>query len=315
MSTSSADAQATAAKSAEGKSAAAGPEKINVTVTGAAASFVLRVWPAADPAAPVVLVVPAMAVKAKFYRAVAAALHARGLSAATVDLRAQGESEPGVRESPAFGYREMIEQDLPAVTAAVRERFPRAPLVLFGHSLGGQLALLFAAANPAGAAAVITIGTGSVYWRSFGGLRSRVQVLLMGQYIGLVARLRGYWPGGTAMGGPMAGRVMTDWARHSRTGRYRPQGATRDYDRLLGELPLPVLLISLDADPLGPQPTVDWLAARLTKAGVARQHLGAAAGIRNPGHFAWVRDAEALSAHLTEWIREATASSPPKVDR
>jgi predicted alpha/beta hydrolase len=304
MSASSADAQATGSR----RPASDGPEEIKVAVEGAAASFVVRVWPASDPAAPVLLIVPAMAVKAKFYRAVAAALNSRGLSAATVDLRAQGESEPRARESAGFGYREMIEQDLPAITRAVRQRLPQAPLVLFGHSLGGQLALLFAAAYPAQAAAVIVIGTGSVYWRSFG-LRPGVRVLLMGQYIGLVSRLRGYWPGGKAMGGPMAGRVMTDWARHSRTGRYRPQGATRDYDRLLGELPLPVLMISLDDDPLGPRATIDWLAARLTRADVTRQHLGAAEGIRNPGHFAWVRDAEALSARLADWTRQATLTA------
>src|SRR5215831_10263881 len=68
------------------------PESLKVTSEGTSASFVLRVWPAADPAAPVLLILPAMAVKAKFYRPVAAALNARGLSCATVDLRAQGES-------------------------------------------------------------------------------------------------------------------------------------------------------------------------------------------------------------------------------
>lgn len=302
MSASSADAHAASSRQQAGGTA----EVIKVAVDGGAASFVVRAWPAGDPAAPVVLITPAMAVKAKFYRAVAEALNSRGLSAATVDLRAQGESQPGVRESPAFGYHEMIEQDLPAITGALRERFPHAPLVLFGHSLGGQLALLFAAVQPARVAAVIVIGTGSVYWRSFG-LRSGVRVLLMGQYIGLVARLRGYWPGGKAMGGPMVGRVMTDWARHSRTGRYRPQGATRRYDRLLGELPLPVLMISLDDDPLGPGRTIDWLAARLTRARVTRRHLGAGEGIRNPGHFAWVRDAEPLSAHIADWTREAVS--------
>jgi predicted alpha/beta hydrolase len=305
MSASSADANAAGST----KQASDTSEKIKVTVDEPAASFVLRVWPASDPAAPALLILPAMAVKAKFYRAVAAALNARGLSAVTVDLRAQGESEPGVPSSAAFGYREMIEQDLPAITAAVRERFPQAPLVLFGHSLGGQLALLFAAARPAGLAAVIVIGTGSVYWRSFG-LAAGIRVLLMGQYIGLVSRLRGHWPGNKAMGGPVSGRVMTDWARHSRTGHYRPQGATSDYDRLLGELSLPVLMISLDADPLGPRPTVDWLAARLAKAQVTGRHLGAAEGIRNPGHFAWVRDAEALSAHLADWTRQSTTPAP-----
>ena len=277
---------------------------VPVTVEGSATSFVLRVWPAADPAAPMLLILPAMAVKAKYYRAVAAALNSRGLSGATVDLRSQGESTPPVREAPNFGYREMIEQDLPAITDALRERFPQAPLVLLGHSLGGQLALLFAAAGPQRVAGVITIGTGSVYWRAFAPDRG-IRILGIGQYIGLVSRLRGYWPGNKAMGGPMAGRVMTDWARHSRTGRYRPSGAATDYDRLLGEMAIPVLMISLDADPLGPESTIDWLAGKLTASKVTRWHLDESAGIRNQGHFAWVRDAEVLSGLLADWVGQA----------
>ena len=83
-----------------------------------------------------------------------------------------------------------------------------------------------------------------------------------------------------------------------------PQDATRDYDRLLGELPVPVLAISLDADPLGPKSTVDWLARRLAAARVTRWHLDETAGIRNRGHFAWVRDSEVLSHLIAAWINE-----------
>jgi predicted alpha/beta hydrolase len=289
------------------------PESFTVTSAGSAASFVLRVWPAADPAAPAVLILPAIAVKAKYYQSLAAALNARGLTCVTTDLRSQGESTPAVRQARNFGYREMLEQDLPAVTTAVRERVPGAPLFLFGHSLGGQLALLSTAAQasaaPQGAnapreiAGVIVIGTGSVYWRAFKPAR-QAGVLAGAQYIGLVSRLRGYWPGGKAMGGPVAGRVMTDWARHSRTGRYQPYGSTMDYDQLLAELPVPVLAVSLDADPLGPKSTVDWLVAKLTAAKVTRWHLDETSGVRNRGHFAWVRDSEVLSHLLAAWIKE-----------
>jgi predicted alpha/beta hydrolase len=282
-------------------------------------SFVLRVLAADDPGAPVVLILPAMALKAKFYLPIARALHAAGLSVVTTDLRAQGESRPGLHEQPTFGYRELIEVDLPRVLAAVRTRFPGVRPYLFGHSLGGQIALLHAAAaagerrrggTGGGAdgehgevAGIAVIGTGTVFWKAFGP-RRWAEALFSIQTIGLVARVRGHWPGGMLIGGAMPGRVMTDWARHSRTSRYRPAGTSRDYDRLLAELDLPVLAISLDDDRLGPKSNVDFLCGRIPRARLERWHITEAAGVAHRDHFAWVKDAAVIGPAVAGWIRD-----------
>lgn len=269
------------------------------------ASLALRVLPHADQAAPVVLVLPAMAIRAGFYLPLVTALRAAGLSAAVVDLRAQGDSKPSPREKPRFGYRELIEVDLPAVADALGRRLPRAPLHLFGHSLGGQLSLLFSAAEPDRVASVTTIGTGSVYWRSFQPSR-RMTVLAQAQAVGLVCRLCGRWPGGGGIG-PMTAGVMADWVRHSRTGRYRPRGSTRDYDGLLRELSLPLLVISLDRDPLGPEPTVRFLCGRMPSAAVTRWHIDCSSGLTHIGHASWVKDSDVLGPAVAAWITEGKA--------
>ncbi|ROS44260.1 alpha/beta hydrolase family protein [Amycolatopsis thermoflava] len=270
----------------------------SLTVASEGATFVVRLLPAADPAAPVVLVLPAMAMKAKFYLPLAKALHAAGLSVATVDLRGQGEAKPALREGPDFGYRELIEADLPAVAAALRSRFPGAPLHLLGHSLGGQIALLFTAAHPDQVAGVVTIGTGTVFWRAFGP-RRWVEALWKIQWIGLVAKVRGWWPGGVLIPGAMAGGVMTDWARHSRTSRYRPRGGSHDYDRLLREVRVPVLLISLAEDTLGPKSNVDFLATRVPS---QRWHIERGAGVAHLDHFEWIKDSAVLGPAVAEWV-------------
>jgi predicted alpha/beta hydrolase len=262
----------------------------------------VRVLPHSDPAAPLVLILPAMAIKAKYYFPLVKALHATGLSVATLDLRAQGESTPALGKGPNFGYRELIEIDLPAVTNALSERLPQAPLHLFGHSLGGQLALLFAAAEPDQVVGITTIGTGSVYWRSFPRNR-RVPILLTGQWIGLVTRLRGRWPGGGGIG-PMTKGVIGDWVRHSRTGHYRPRGSARDYDQLIRELSLPVLMISLDRDPLGPKSTVDFLGDRIPSAKLSRWHIDTSSGLKHIGHASWVKDSDAVAPLIAPWILE-----------
>jgi predicted alpha/beta hydrolase len=267
------------------------------------ASFVLRVLPQDDPAAPVVLILPAMILKAKFYLPLVKALHAAGLSVTTVDLRAQGESTPSLAEAPNFGYRELVEVDLPAVAGAVSRRFPQAPLHLLGHSLGGQVALLFTAAHPGQVAGITVIGTGTVYWKAFGP-RRWFEALWKIQWIGLVAAAQGRWPGGVLIPGAMAGRVMTDWARHSRTSRYRPHGSTRDYDRLLRELEVRVLAISLDQDILAPKSNVDFLCGRVQAADVTRWHVEEGSGIAHRDHFEWVKDSAMLGPVIAAWIAD-----------
>ena len=277
------------------------PARLDVT-TADGATFTVRLTPATGPDAPVVVVLPAMAMKVKFYRPLVAALHAEGLTVATCDLRGHGESTPELAPGARHGYREMVETDLTAVLDAVAERFPSAPVHLLGHSLGGQVALLHAAWRPEQVAGVVLIAVGTVHWRRFGSLRRRLEVLRQVQWMALRTRLHGWWPGGMVVPAPVAGAVIRDWARHSRSGRYRPAGSRVDYDGLLAVLDRPVLSISLAEDPLGPPETVDALARRLGRAPLTRRHLDAAAGVTHPGHFDWIRDAPAVAAVVAGWV-------------
>ncbi|MFC9967372.1 alpha/beta fold hydrolase [Nocardia ignorata] len=269
--------------------------------------FTVRRLAAADPTAPVVLILPAMAMKARNYQSLAKALHATGLSVATVDLRAHGEAEPALGEHTDFGYREMLEIDLPAIVSAIEEHFPQAPLHLFGHSLGGQLALLFAAAEPERVAGVTVIGTGTVFWWAFGP-RRWFEALSQIQWIGLVARVKGYWPGGVLIPAPMPGGVMVDWSIHSLTSYYRPRGTTRRYNSLLAEMTLPVLAISLSEDVLGPKSNVDFLVSRMPAAQVTQWHIDADSAVEHRDHFAWLKDSPAIATQVSRWI--TTGSAP-----
>lgn len=275
-------------------------ESVQVSTTDGV-SFTVRVLPADQEHARVILILPAMVMKAKHYLSLAKALHNQGLSVATCDLRAQGESTPGITDGKDFGYREMLEVDLPAIIAAVRQRFPGSELHLFGHSLGGQLSLLYASAEPENVTSVTVIGTGTVFWRAFGP-RRWVEALSTIQWIGLVSRVKGYWPGGVLIPGAMAGGVMIDWSRHSLTSRYRPKGARRDYDRLLADMSLKVLAISLEDDLLGPKSNVDFLASRMPSAQLTRWHVADGSAVTHRDHFEWLKDSDVLAQAVSAWI-------------
>ncbi|WP_330181250.1 alpha/beta fold hydrolase [Nocardia sp. NBC_01503] len=264
-------------------------------------TFTVRWLPAERADAPVVLILTAMAMKAKNYYALAKALNAQGLSVVTTDLRAHGEARPALGEHKDFGYREMIETDLPAILTAVEQRFPDAPVHLFGHSLGGQLALLFAAAEPGKVASVTVIGTGTVFWYAFGP-RRWFEALSQIQWIGLTSRIKGFWPGGVLIPAPMPGGVMIDWSIHSLTSYYRPRGTARKYNSLLAAMPLPVLAISLSEDVLGPKSNVDFLVSRMPAARVTQWHIDEKSEIAHRDHFMWVKDAPAIAAGVAAWI-------------
>ncbi|MEV0437582.1 alpha/beta fold hydrolase [Streptomyces spectabilis] len=265
----------------------------------------------AAPTAPAVLVVPAMGTPARFYRHFARELHGAGLTALTVDLRGQGESTPHVRDAAArdHGYRVILEEDLGAVVDAVRaELGPEPPLFLLGHSLGGQLALLHAAARPGPVDGVALVASGTVWYRAYGTLRAPL-LLLATTLIAATATLLGRWPGARlGFGGDQATGVMRDWARQGRTGRYRPGGSARDYESALRALDVPVLAVSVENDTYAPASAVDHLVGKAAGARVTRwRYTEREAGARLD-HFAWTRAAGPLARRIARW---ATAQGTP----
>ena len=90
-----------------------------------------------------ILGLPAMGVPASFYARFADALGAAtGADVEFADLPGQGERPERARDGADFGYREIVEEDLPDWVARRRAEHPGRPILLLGHSLGGQLALL-----------------------------------------------------------------------------------------------------------------------------------------------------------------------------
>ncbi|MFE5399283.1 alpha/beta fold hydrolase [Streptomyces sp. NPDC056568] len=267
------------------------------------AEFVVRLLRAERPDAPVELVIPAMGARARFYAPFSRGLHQGGLHVAVTDLRGQGESTPMARRGVAYGYREMVHDDLPAVVRAVSAAFPRSPVVLIGHSLGGQLALLSTATGLAGVHAVVLTAAGSVWWRGFGsahGLRN----LIFSQLFAALATVLGYWPGERfGFGGTQPTAVMRDWARQGRTGRYTLQGSDTDYEAALARLTLPVLAVGVENDSLALSGATDHLLRKIPAAPVSRWHYSEAlAGSHRLDHFRWVRHSDGMSAYIADWI-------------
>jgi predicted alpha/beta hydrolase len=251
--------------------------------------------PDGTPDAPVVLIWPAMGVRARYYRPFAAALRAAGLGVVVADLRGTGESTPAPSRSCRYGYAELA-GDIAAVLAALKPRLDGRTRVLLGHSLGGQAAVLHQALHDADVVdGLALVAVGLPWWRRYPGPRGW-GVLPYTQGIAATARLLGVWPG-WGFGGRQARGVIRDWAYTARTGRF-PTLDGVDAEAAVGLVRTPVLAVSVDDDQYTPHATLDHLCAKLTAAPVTRHRYTAAEAGAALDHFTWVRASTPLAARV-----------------
>jgi predicted alpha/beta hydrolase len=250
---------------------------------------------------------PAMGMPARHYLPLAQALAVAGVAVVLHEWRGIGSSDRRAGRDCNWGYRQLLQDDLPAGMAAVRQRWPQARCWLGGHSLGGQLGLLYASLHPHDFAGMVLVASGAPYWRRFrhGWLIGAAYALAP-----WLAALVGHLPGRRiGFGGNEARGVIADWARSGRSGRYAVAGMTEDFERLLAALQLPVLALRLQQDWLGPPASLAWLLGKLGPAArrvetISRDDLDGTPA----DHFGWMKAPAPVAARIAGWLAEADAT-------
>ena len=246
---------------------------------------------------------PAMGVPAKHYLPLAQALACRGVAVALHEWRGIGSSARRAGRRQDWGYRTLLQDDLPRGLAAVRAAWPGATGYLGGHSLGGQLASAFAGAHPGNAAGLVLVASGSPYWKNF-----RHGWLIGAAYVAapVLARLVGHFPGRRiGFGGNEARGVIDDWARSGRTGRYAAAGMG-DLESTLADFTGPVLALRLRDDWLGPAASLDWLLGKLPCSHISREVLAPDELHGSADHFSWMKAPGQVAARIAAWLEECT---------
>lgn len=244
---------------------------------------------------------PAMGVPARHYLPLARALAERGIAVILHEWRGIGSSTLRAGRQQDWGYRELLRHDIAAGMLVSRQRWPQASCWMGGHSLGGQLGLLYASLRPHEVAGLLLVASGAPYWRRFRhGWLLRVSL----QLAPLLADLLGYMPGRRLrFAGNEARGVIADWARSGRSGRYAVSGMSEDLERHLGMLQLPTLALRLRDDWLGPAGSLDWLLGKLQSAPCTQQLLAPKDLDGHPAdHFSWMKNPEPIAARLAVWI-------------
>ena len=266
--------------------------------------------------APVLLCLPAMGMAAEYYRPFAEALAAEDLGvAALLDLRGQGRSSVAARRGDAFGYREILELDLPQAVRRLRQELGGRRLFIVGHSLGGQLGLFLAARLQQEIDGLILVASGTAYYRDWPE-RERFRAWLTTVGVRAVARLLPWYPGRLlGFGGDQPARLMRDWGRVTRRGVYAPEGSEFDYERAAGSLTVPILSIGVRGDPIAPATASEALLARAPLSPLTRINVD---GVRQhrpwKRHFSWAREPAQVAAAIGEWLAALDAARAVDLD-
>ena len=251
---------------------------------------------------PAVLFLPALGVPLHYYRPLLAEWADRGFRVFGLELRGMPQSSTADVRANDFGYVHALTLDIPA---AIDAAGLDVPFLLAGHSLGGQLALLYAAARPVAVRAVVTIASGSSHHGAFPTRAARAKRRAQMAAVQAIIRTFGWFPGHlVGFGGRQPRTMIADWSHEGRFGRFVIAGSAADHEGELAALERPVLMLTLDGDPIVPRHSSDHLGARLLSARVDTVHVHRARGDGAAfDHFRWARRTpRAVLDPVTAWL-------------
>lgn len=262
-----------------------------------------------QPETPVasLLWIPALGVAARHYLPFAEALNRCGVAVFVHEWRGHGSSDRRAGHDSDWGYRELLDHDLPASLAATRAQMPTVPHIVGGHSLGGQLAACLLGLVPDAGSRLWLVASGAPYWPAFPRPR-RWLLPLAYRFLPWLADRRGALPGrAIGFGGKEARSVMRDWSRTALSGRYAGAGMSRDLETALSAVAVDVDAVLFADDWLAPRSSLDFLLGKMHMTGLRCSTLDAATLGTKADHFAWMQRPDAVARALAAGLDQPSA--------
>ena len=181
-------------------------------ISGGAECLALRqCQPTAGAVRAQIVVAPAMGVLQSYYQAFARWLAEQSYGVTTFDYRGHGLSLKGKQRDAKVDLLDWA-LDCQLVAAQLKQQFPDQPLLWIGHSVGSQLPGL--ASIPLPINGLLSVGSGSGYWRDNAAPTRRVVRLFWWGIAPLATALCSYFPG-RKLGviGDLPGGVLWQWRR------------------------------------------------------------------------------------------------------
>jgi len=250
-----------------------------------------RLFPPADGVPPkgAVLIVPAMGVVQGFYERFARWLASEHFLVMTFDFRGVGASKTTPLRAVRADIVTWARHDAKTALAALVDRAGGAPVTWIGHSLGGQIVPFVP--NRREVSKVITVATGSGYWRENAPpLRRKVWLFWWGA-VPIATPLFGYFPGRRlGMVGDLPRGVIAQWRRWCLDREYAVGAEGPEVRKLFADVETPVTAFSFSDDEMMSAQNIESIHRFFTSAPKKMRRLvPAELGVRRVGHFGFFR--------------------------
>ncbi|MDQ3289163.1 MAG: alpha/beta fold hydrolase [Pseudomonadota bacterium] len=241
---------------------------------------------------------PALGVAARHYLLLAEELAAHDVAVFVHEWRGHGSSNLRAGHGRDWGYRELLEVDIPESQKAIARYLPLVEKKLGGHSLGGQLACCRVAMDGEAANGLWLVASGSPYWRAFP-IPARYALPLGYRLLPWLAERNGALPGRRiGFGGSEARGVMSDWAGTARSGRYGGNGIDIDLESALSTVTAELRGVLFTRDWLAPPSSLQYLASKMPLSRTRVSVLDSAELGARADHFDWMRRPERVARCL-----------------
>lgn len=267
----------------------------------------------APPArAKAVIVLPtAMGVKQEFYFPFAQFLAQQGFAVLTFDYRGSGASVPARFRRSLRGFEADLfdwAEDYNAAVHAAKAWQHDVPLLVIGHSLGGQLPGLLADNHLIDG--IVTVAAGSGYWRDNVPQLKRIVWFIWYFVAPLSTRLFGYFPGKKMkIVGDLPKGVIFQWMQWCKSPHYVVDSRGKPIRAGYEKIRVPVLSMSFTDDEMMSRRSIDSLHDFYKNARVEYRYIEPTdVQAKRIGHFGFFRPEfqATLWKQALGWLEQCT---------